>query len=581
MKTINLIFIITTILTSIVDIFTNAAIISKESSGYINIKKTFIAEKPLEYNGTQIRKYDFNVANKMLAPDGYMREMTVINGEYPGPTIHVNKGDKIIVNVTNAIGAHCTIHWHGLFQTGTNWFDGVPGISQCPIPNEKSYSYEFETGSQKGTFWYHSHFSTQAVDGMVGAFIVHDPEDPYINEYDEEFIINISDHFHTQSGKLIALRLQPNYTGFNPVPDAGLINGATQIDCSKLKEKEKENCDTKNGISRFIFEQGKTYRLRIINFSAESPFTFSIDGHLLKIIEVEGTYVEPNYVSHLYLNVAQRYSVIVKADQRVDTYWMRANRAAECLVTPNNQTINFDSPINNNVTALIQYDNAPLKTPVSEMLPYDNDFLQCEDPSWEKLRPSKEIEKDLPSFTGPATSLFNFQFKFGVNLQNVSLVYVNNVSFIPHLNLPTVQKLFDGINPRELAKSENKYLIASNGTVDVIIVNDNGAQHPFHLHGHKFGIITEGYLLDGKPTFNETTRYNFENPVIRDTASVPPFKYFIIRFNATNPGVWPLHCHIKWHIEMGMLIQFIERPDDLLKLEYPIAARDLCHGIIE
>jgi len=36
----------------------------------------------------------------------------------------------------------------------------------------------------QGTFWYHSHFSNQYCDGLRGAFVVRDPEDPYANLYD-------------------------------------------------------------------------------------------------------------------------------------------------------------------------------------------------------------------------------------------------------------------------------------------------------------------------------------------------------------------------------------------------------------
>ena len=36
----------------------------------------------------------------------------------------------------------------------------------------------------QGTYWYHSHISTQYCDGLRGAFIVYDPNDPNADLYD-------------------------------------------------------------------------------------------------------------------------------------------------------------------------------------------------------------------------------------------------------------------------------------------------------------------------------------------------------------------------------------------------------------
>jgi iron transport multicopper oxidase len=51
-------------------------------------------------------------------------------------------------------------HWHGIFQDGTNWEDGVSGVSQCPIAPGNAFLYDFKVPGQAGTFWYHSHLCT-------------------------------------------------------------------------------------------------------------------------------------------------------------------------------------------------------------------------------------------------------------------------------------------------------------------------------------------------------------------------------------------------------------------------------------
>ncbi|KAK4671192.1 iron transport multicopper oxidase Fio1 [Podospora pseudoanserina] len=52
----------------------------------------------------------------------------------------------------------------------------------------------------------------------------------------------------------------------------------------------------------------------------------------------------------------------------------------------------------------------------------------------------------------------------------------------------------------------------------------------------------------------------------RDTLTIPGLSHVVIHFLADNPGIWALHCHIAWHMEAGMLLTFLERPDDLKHL---------------
>jgi FtsP/CotA-like multicopper oxidase with cupredoxin domain len=54
--------------------------------------------------------------------------MLFINGKFPGPVIELNRGDRLVVNVTNGLRANATtMHWHGILQNGTSWYDGVHG----------------------------------------------------------------------------------------------------------------------------------------------------------------------------------------------------------------------------------------------------------------------------------------------------------------------------------------------------------------------------------------------------------------------------------------------------------------------
>lgn len=84
-------------------------------------------------------------------PDGVFRPMTVINGKFPGPMITCNEGDTIVVDVINHSQNATSIHWHGLFQNGTNFMDGTPGVTQCPIAPGETFRYQFKVTGQAGS----------------------------------------------------------------------------------------------------------------------------------------------------------------------------------------------------------------------------------------------------------------------------------------------------------------------------------------------------------------------------------------------------------------------------------------------
>jgi FtsP/CotA-like multicopper oxidase with cupredoxin domain len=105
------------------------------------------------------------------------------NGTCPGPTIQVNQGDRIRVIVENGLPESTSIHWHGLEVPIEQ--DGVPWISQKPIPPGGTYTYEF-TVHQEGTFFYHAHSAMQEMIGQLGMFIAH-PAKPHTPNVDHDF----------------------------------------------------------------------------------------------------------------------------------------------------------------------------------------------------------------------------------------------------------------------------------------------------------------------------------------------------------------------------------------------------------
>ena len=122
--------------------------------------------------------------------------------------------------------------------------------------------------------------------------IVHDPESPYKDKYDEEIVLTLSDWYHTLMADLIkGFMSVTNPTGAEPVPDTSLMN-------------DTQNLETP-------VAPGKTYFLRIINIGAFAAHYFWIEDHKMRIIEVDGVYTEETEADMIYLAAAQRCSVLV------------------------------------------------------------------------------------------------------------------------------------------------------------------------------------------------------------------------------------------------------------------------------
>src|SRR5713101_7292243 len=89
-----------------------------------------------------------------LAPGKTVKAMAY-NGQIPGPMIRAREGERLRVALKNSLTEPTTVHWHGVDVP--NAMDGVPGLTQEPVPPGGTFAYEFEA-KPAGTRWYHTHF---------------------------------------------------------------------------------------------------------------------------------------------------------------------------------------------------------------------------------------------------------------------------------------------------------------------------------------------------------------------------------------------------------------------------------------
>jgi manganese oxidase len=120
-------------------------------------------------NGVKVFHLVAEPVKRKIAPYKVM-DVWGYNGTCPGPTIQVLQGDRVRIIVDNHLPESTTMHWHG-FEIPVQ-MDGMPYISQKPIPPGGRFTYEFDL-HQHGTFFYHAHGAMQEMMGMIGMFVMH------------------------------------------------------------------------------------------------------------------------------------------------------------------------------------------------------------------------------------------------------------------------------------------------------------------------------------------------------------------------------------------------------------------------
>lgn len=244
--------------------------------------------------------------------------LTPDSNQFPGPTIEANWGDTIEVEVTNLLpNEGTTLHWHGLRQQGSPWMDGVPSVQQCPIAPNKTFTYLFQADLY-GSSWYHSHYSAQYSGGAFGAIIIHGP--PHA-DYDVDIgPVILSDWYHDDYYTLVEGTMDST-TGLPLPSNNNLINGKMNYPCANTTQA----CTPNAGLSKFFFEKGKKFLLRLINTSSDGMQKFSIDNHTLTVVSQDFVPIEPYTTNVVTLGVAQRAEVVVEAVGSSDgAYWMRS-----------------------------------------------------------------------------------------------------------------------------------------------------------------------------------------------------------------------------------------------------------------
>ncbi|SFC69453.1 Multicopper oxidase [Halobiforma haloterrestris] len=463
-------------------------------------------------------------------------ETWLYEGQLPGPELRVSEGETLRVSLENLVSEGTTVHWHGV--PVPNRMDGVPNVTQDPVPPEGTFEYEYEA-SPAGTYVYHSHVGLQLDRGLYGPLIVEE-ETPHV-EYDREHTLQFDDHLGEEPA-LDSIEAPPGGgdgpgpgngggpgdgmgpgrgnesdedrgpgggmgpgNGPGPGDDMGPGNGPGPGDGmgpgngpgpgddmgpdSQMRGQRPPydgllvNGRLPSDPPIFDVEEGERVRLRFINPSSATTYRVGVGGHSLTVTHADGRPVDPVDVDSFVLSMGERYDAILEADSPGE--W-------PIVAEP---VVGEEEP----AEARLRYESA------SEAETGERPRFAGRELEYDDLEALDPLDLD-----GGPDRTFDLTLSGGMMGGAASDAWTIDGETYPDAD------------PFEISEGDH---------VRVRMVNRSPAIHPMHLHGHFFQV----------------------GDAVKDTVLVAPHGDRVtFDFRADNPGDWLFHCHNVYHLERGM-----------------------------
>lgn len=193
---------------------------------------------------------------------GPANTLTPLPGNYLGPVLNFQQGQKVRVFFNNKLREPSIIHWHGLHVPQHS--DGHPMYS---IDTGEQFVYEFEVLNRAGTSFYHSHShnltAEQVYRGLAGLIVVSDGDETKLELPSGEFDLPlvIQDRSFDSQNQLQYLQMMPErIMGF--LGDTILVNG-----------KPNAEFAVKSRAYRFRAANGSNSRIYKLGWEDGTPLT--------------------------------------------------------------------------------------------------------------------------------------------------------------------------------------------------------------------------------------------------------------------------------------------------------------------
>ncbi len=424
-----------------------------------------------------------------------------INGVWMSPTIIVNKGDSITLNVTNNLNVKTTMHWHGLHVAAKN--DGGPHQEIAPAA---TWSPSYRVRNQASTFWYHPHGAAQTElqvsKGLAGFFIVRDSAEAALN--------------------------LPRTYGVDDIPVVVQTRAFDVLKQIAIADHMDTAVFANGTLDATWNAPGQVVRFRLLNGSSLRTFRFGFSNNITFYqIATDGGLMDSSFaLTRLTLSPGERAEILIDFAPYIG------------------QNFNLTSFSTELPTGIYGADSVGMGA--DSIQDYDMNFLNGSD--FDLLR-INAIGQTANPVTSIATALIPYQ-PFDTNsVNNVRTILMDTLRILP-ADVPSLVSGPFGLNGRSFDIDSVNEIIFLNSTEIWTLVNRTSIAHPFHMHAIQFNILEKGGIL---PPASERGWKDVVLVMPGDSVK------FITQFTtfADNTTPYMYHCHLLHHEDDGMMGSFL------------------------
>jgi suppressor of ftsI len=447
--------------------------------------------------------------------------MYAFNGQYPGPLIEAVRGSELTVIFRNRLPHASTVHWHGLRLDSRS--DGVPDLSQSAVPPGGLFTYHLRF-PDAGIYWYHPHVreDIQQELGLYGNMLVRPDSGAQYGPANREAVLMLDDILVNDDG-LVPLGLEsPTHTLMGRFGNVLLVNGEPRYQLS--------------------VKRGEVVRFYLTNASNTRTFNLSLPGARLKVVGSDaGPFAREAWVESVVIGPAERYVVHARFDRPGPTALVNKVRGLDHLYGrffAETDTLGVVEVGGGRTREDLSPSFDALRTDTAASGELERFRRRAEGARQEALILTLET-RDLPAVTN--------------RLMQLDSIYFSPMEWsgtMPMMNWASTGRQVRWILRDPSTGRENMdvaWRFRRGEPVRIRLVNErrsfHAMQHPIHLHGQRFLILS----VNGVPD---------EHPVWKDTVLLPAGSVVDILLDASNPGRWMLHCHIAEHLSADMMTRF-------------------------
>lgn len=417
------------------------------------------------------------------------------NGSLLGPTLILNQGDNVTINVHNQLGEETTIHWHGMHVAPEH--DGGP---HSIISDGATWSPQFTVLDLAGINWYHPHLhmttNAHVSKGIAGMILVKDAA---------EAALTLPRDYGVDDFPIIV-----QTKGFDA---NGQIEWMSELDTSLMV----------NGtLDPYLDAPAQVVRLRLLNGSSQRVYKFGMSNNMtFQLIGTDGGLLEaPVPLTRYQMAPGQRADILVDLS---------------ALQGQNIQLVNYGSEIANAIYGSAQ----PGMMPQLTLPGYDSNPLNGND--FTVLDINVVAPTANPVTTIPTTLVTHVIPSEGTEDITRQLTFTSQQNIVGPFN----------INGSTFDMNVINYTIPLGNREIWSLTNQTPIAHPFHIHDVQFYILD----INGTPPPPELSGLNDVVLVPAGMGNVRFIADFLDHSNDSIPYMY--HCHMLTHEDSGMMGQFL------------------------